>query len=780
MASETHSNKVADNLHLVCQVHSKDAPKVAAEVPTDHLIVIDCSGSMTRDLPSIRGQLKKKLPKQLRSEKDTISLIGFSGRGQCFVILEAEPVATLKDLGDVERAIDRWLNPVGLTGFKEPFEKAAEVIEKVKKKTPGRAASLFFMSDGCDNQWQRSEIMKAVEGVAGKFSSVTVVEYGYYADRPLLTAIAEKTGGSLIFAEDFDRYEPSFEAALHKRASAAPRSEVAISGDPIGGFAFTMKDGDLITFAVEGGKVQIPADTTELFYLSPTAVGKKDRDIIAISKDSVDPHKDSSDLKMLGPAYAAVSLFAVRMKPDVVFPLLKSLGDVRLIEQFSSCFGKQKYSEFMETSKIASFGTGRFEKGWDPNKVPRDDAFTVLDVLNLLAKDDQNRVLMEHPDFKYSRIGRARLDATANLTDAEAEEVQKLSTQLSGEKDPKKIKAISDRISAITEGKGETLKFVEDPAPEGYPISKLTFNKDRPNVSILIQKPGTVDISARLPKELAGLPAKFPTHIIRNYSIIKDGLVHVDMLPVKITEETFNALAKEGVVSGPFNAVTVLNLRSLPVINRRMVKSTSAKTFFTTFFELTKAQAQQKVYNDFVKELLPPKTAAGIVAKYGDKAAEWLKEQGFTDRGFAPTKTETAEATDVYKKKELKVSLKGYSKLPSIKELRDQIAKSKVNAPGKLMQTTLKEVDDFLASDIYKKAADRDKVLEAWLEGQAKQATKTTRELLYGVAQTTFSIIVGQVWFSEFSSLDENSMTIEMDGLKVDCTAEMLEKDEKI
>jgi len=778
---KTTSHKVSDSLYLVRQEVGKGAPKKPVETPVNHVAVIDCSGSMCSDLPRIREQLKKKLPKMLK-EKDTISIVWFSGRGQFGTLLEAEPVATLADLKDVNAAIDRWLKTVGMTGFKEPIEEAAALVARVAKKLPGSAFSLFFMSDGCDNQWPRQDLLKAVEKAAGSFSSSTFVEYGYYADRPLLTAMAEKAGGSLIFADDFDKYAPLFEAAMQKTLSGAPRAEIQVKADTVGGFAWALVAGDLVTFSVEGGKAHVPEDLAEVWYLSPSAVGDKSPESVS------DASKAQKAVPFVDSAYAAVSLFSVRMKPDVVLPLLRSTGDVRFIEQFGGCFGKQKYSEFMDAAKAAAFDPkARWTAGWDPDKVPRDDAFTVLDMLRILSEDDGNRLLLEDPSFKYSRIGRGRVDASSVLTDEEQAEVEKLTSEMGKTKDAKKVADLASRIAAIS-SKPEALRFEADPAPDGYSIANLTYNEDRPNISVLVRKPGTVDVSARASGDVAKrIPAKFPTSVFRNYAVVKDGLVNVKTLPVKLSKETnqkLTGLLRDGTV--PQGAMTIdgdgralVFLDTLPVINRKMVKDVSAKDFFVRNYELTKAQAAQKVYNAYVKELLPSKKAEGIASQYGDEAAAWLKEQGITDGGFNP-KSVQAESTDFYMSKELKTSLKGLSKLPSLKELREQVAKGKLNPGGLLMKSAYDGTEAFLASPIYKKAADKDKVLEAWLEGEAKASKKAVRGLIFEIAKTTFSLIVGQVWFSEFKSLDENTMTVDVDGQKIEFKSELLEKEVKL
>jgi|WetSurMetagenome_2_1015567.scaffolds.fasta_scaffold13738_7 hypothetical protein len=278
------SFKVSDSLYLVCNPVSKSEPAKLVEVPTNHVVIIDCSGSMSCDLPNIRTQLKQKLPKLLRA-KDTISIIWFSGRNQCGILLEAEKVAGLEDLKAVEDAIDRWLRPVCLTGFKEPLELAATLIAKLKTTVPGNVSSLFFISDGCDNCSSRTDVLKVVENLAPMLSSATFVEYGYYADRPLLTQMAQTAGGALIFAEDFPRYAPSFEAVMQRKVSGASKISVKISGEVVGGFAFAMVDGDLLTFSLDSGVVQVPEDLPEIWYASSSSVGKLELEINAIAQN---------------------------------------------------------------------------------------------------------------------------------------------------------------------------------------------------------------------------------------------------------------------------------------------------------------------------------------------------------------------------------------------------------------------------------------------------------------------------------------------------------------
>jgi hypothetical protein len=227
-------------------------------------------------------------------------------------------------------------------------------------------------------------------------------------------------------------------------------------------------------------------------------------------------------------------------------------------------------------------------------------------------------------------------------------------------------------------------------------------------------------------------------------------------------------------------------LDKLPVVNRVMVKAVSAKDLFEKQYLLEKSRAAQKVYKGFRDEKLAKKESPTYKAMYGDDAANWLKEQGFTDySGFSP-KAVQAESTDFYIGKELGVKIAGLSKLPSMKELREQIAKNKMNGGGTLMAIYYREVEKYLDSDAYKNAADKDKLFETWISDKAKKAVSETRSLIFAMAKIKFAIVVGQVWFKEFSSVDENSLKIKVrpepkaDEVELDCKAEMKEIQVKI
>lgn len=755
------SFKVNDKLYLVQKHVPANSKTVYTPSNVNNILVLDCSGSMHYELPKIREQIKRKLPK-LMHEGDTLSIIWFSGRGQFGTLLEAEPVATLADLSEVEKAVDRWLRPVGMTGFKEPLEEVSKLVTRVAKKN-SNPFSLMFLSDGCDNQWDRSSILKATENAATSLSAATFVEYGYYADRPMLSAMAEKAGGSLIFAADFDQYSPQLETTMTKPV-AGKKVQVDLPGDVICGFAYALSGGEITTYGVENGSVSVPENLDSVWYLSPTQVGQV---IDTINSTTAN-----------GAAYAALSLFSIRAKSDVVWALLKTLGDVKFIDQFASCFGKQRYTQFMEETKAAAFDSKlRCEYGYDPDKVPAEDAFTVLDLLELLQNDPETRLLLDLPDFKYSRIGRGRLDADTVLTSEEQSQIETLTTQMKSEKDPKVVAKLAAEIASIS-NKPEALKFVQDPCPEGYALSGLVLAEDRPNVSVRVRKFGTVDLSKRLPEAFSGtglgkVPSQFKTFVYRNYTLVKDGLINVEWLPLSTSKATYDKIkanTKSYYVVGDHTKYCV-NLSSLPVINRKMVNAVSAKELFEREYELLNSQASVKVFKSYLNELFPAKAGEAYSALYGEEAAQWLKDNGISEtNGFNP-KSVQAPATDVYMAKELSASIKGYSSLPSLKDVQAKLKSGKLNGPGMMMAPYVALVES-------KKA---DPNLKDTLAANLESHTNAVRNQMLKLAKLKFAIVVGQVWPTELPTVNDTQYKLTLpDGKVLDCKLEMKEVEVRI
>ena len=135
--------KFDENFCLVSQGINADTV-VEVQKRTNHVFVVDVSGSMSWELPKIRTQLKNKLS-NLMKEGDTISIVWFSGRNESGILKEEIEVKSLKTLSDLNDAIDKWLHPIGLTAFQKPLELVKELIGRVRKNRPDSVFSMIFL-----------------------------------------------------------------------------------------------------------------------------------------------------------------------------------------------------------------------------------------------------------------------------------------------------------------------------------------------------------------------------------------------------------------------------------------------------------------------------------------------------------------------------------------------------------------------------------------------------------------------------------------------------------
>jgi len=809
---------ITPSLFLVLATVSTATAATAGRVPVNNYVAIDGSGSMYGTIDDLRNQVKMKLP-SIMGPDDTLSMVVFSSRGEVHKVCEG--VKTW-DFKSVYPLIDRLVRATNMTGFIDPLKEIAAMRDRVGAKHPG-ANSFWFLSDGDENQGSRAQVIEAMKLASAKMDSVTVVEFGRYANRALLTDMATTGNGRRIFAPNFAAYEPEFEATMGRKLTGGKRVDVKLDGEPVAGLVYGFQGNDLLTFSVANGHVSVPKDVSFISYLSASAVGENQHTLETFAKVSAmgataNPRAISPTSEMalgVNHAYAALSLFAVRLKGEVVIPLLKSLGDVKLIEAFSTCFGKEKYSDFEKLAREAAFGRGRFEKGYNPDAVPADDAFTVFRLLEILTKNQGNKLRIEEFEKSYAKIGRAKIASAENLTVDEAAKVEEynaeidvLRADLKGKRSSmvieqikEKIAAVEAKIQVILDSKSPALKFEATPVPEGIPMTNLIFNEETPNVSVQTTRQGKVALKDRIQAEMARLVAdskanpandsenadkllqiaKIPevmdTFRFRNYAILKDGWCNADELPVRLTKATLDelvaagftmAMLKDPPASFPTagNVDVTIILKGMPTMNRQMVKETSARKLFELEYRLTKLRAEQKVYKAFKTETVGAKKSEGFVATYGEYAEKFLKELGLTESGgFAP-KVTTADPIDFYMSRILTVML--YEEgakdkiaagkaatgkldtLPSMAELNKKIAANGKMAGGAaLMAEVVKEVEAFKKSDVYTKAKDPEALFAAWIEGQADQTVKETRAALREKAQMVFSIIVGQVWFSE-------------------------------
>ncbi len=707
-----------------------EAPKtVLKPEPTHHIIVIDCSGSMSGELPRIRAQIKNKLA-TLVQENDKVSIIWFSSRGECGSVVEKVVVSDAKALSQLAVAVDRWLKPVGCTGFVDPIRKVKSLCDK------GEVHSMLFLTDGNDNCWTPADILKATRELSGMLSSATFVEYGWYCNRKLLADMAEEVGGSLVSCENFDNYEPVFSSVMSRGNLSAKWVSVEIPHGVVDGLVYTTGDSGPIVFKVENGTVSVPEKTDSIFFFSSTGSG-----------DFVKTASDKTPWE--APLRQAAVALSQRGKSATVYKILEGLGDVHLFKKYANAFGKQAQSDFQ---KLALNSKSAYAEGAQGGLHVDEDAFTALDLLSILMEDDGNLLMIGHEEYSYNRIGR-KTEAAPTLTE---EDKANIADALAYAKKASDVQKALAAVPVPVE-----LEFTPD-VTQGVAISSLTWNETRPNVSAGFLIYGSVTTPEQSPMGATTIP----TTIFRNHAFIKDGIINVDKLPVQLTRKTAYTLKGAGVLPSTYKEgeTVVLDLRALPVINRRMVGDVSAESLIRMQYDLTKYKAAQRVYNKYAKAQGKAFTGGAYLAsQFGDEGAAWLAGMGLTDKGFNP-KVVKAPATDFYMGLELTVTIDKLGSLAKVEDVEKKIDTKKALTPREALM-----LEAIMACRDHKEHMTAGE-FEAWVRSEAGQTTQLTRDLMRLIAEIKFSVLIGQVWFKEFASTEEHDISVVLDGVPTACS----------
>ena len=744
--------KLDSNYYLTTQVINSNSTTVEVTKNIDFIFKIDVSGSMSYDLPLIRTQLKNKLP-SLTKIGDRVTIIWFSGRDEAGILVECVEIKTLKTFDTLNNAIDKWLRPVGMTAFKKPYELMKEVIERIKKTNTNPVISSIFLSDGGNNSVPWGEVIQALKEVEKDLASSLIVEYGYYADSQKLTEMSAILGAEKVSCSSFDDYDIVFEKKLTSSVSGGKKSVVEILDKYLYDFAFSVNDGSVLLYNIIDGKILVGADIKEVYFFSDKEIGEENK------------QQDTA-------LYAAIYLLSDMLKMEIAEKVFYVLGDNYYYQMFANAFGKQKLYAFKTAIKdCIADATKRFIGGKGAIQKIDDNTYCFMNLISDLGGMDGVLFYPNHEEFNYNRIGRKRVARGSDLSDAD----KKRLTEASNVEDAAKI------IEELKE-KNVDIKFVNSNPDRGYYLTDLVWNEERANLSIRIY----IDGEAILPVNKFGID-KVASFKYNTFTIVKDGILNVSKLPVSYSPELEKLLKDNRVEyvidNSTFDNKIIIDLSSIPVINRGMVKSISANDLAKQEWELLKLQADKKVY-DYYRKSLFPKTSKGFLEMgMSQEQVDWLKEIGITDfNGFAP-KTDTAESTDFYMSVNLATKVKGLSSLPKVD---DVIAKIKDGKTLKLnewiMSDAIKKYLSQLDSDMYKSLGEEQQkgVLKTYLETKSEILNKQRRKALQEIAQIKFSLILSKKWFKEFKSFDENKLSVKFDGQDLEFTFDMSEKEVKI
>ncbi len=721
--------KIKDNLYLYEQVVPQQE-KASRKETLNHIWIYDRSGSMYNLLSDLADDLIDRA--RTIPSGDTLTLGWFSSETQFQFMLKGFRVSEERDYKAVEDIINANRTTLGCTCFSEILLDTENVINDLAVISPNFA--LCFFTDGypCVSNYKKeyADIHKAIANIEASLSSVMLVGYGDYYNKELMSDMAERFGGMLVHSRDLKAFNLSMESFLVDARERDLKQMVDLDCTSSLG----------VIFSVNGNSINLyqPNSTQQIRY-SPTKGSDNRIYVLADNflKGSTEVTFTDDTVKgnnaevepFVKAAYAASVILTQKTKTDSALDVLACLGDKAFINEVNNAFTNAEYGKAEASIQAAITAVDeRFKQGRDTKYLPAPDAFCLLDLLELMMADKNAYFYPYHEDFNYKRIG------------------------------------------IPTKTKEGYPKFVHEGIVK-CPLDGLTWNSTKLNLSIRAKINGTVELKEGYQEH--GFDQNFKTWIYRNYSLVRDGFLNVLALPVSISESTFNKLQQEGVIGAEENwssdnldKVYTLKLDAIPIMNRAIAQGkTSATDICRKSYQELELEAKIKVFN-FLKNELDPEGTKLQKTSYTPEQEAFLETNGITRNGYAPP-TEKQEATDRYFAKEFEIKIAKHSSLPKVDEIRTKMKDGKaINPPGMLIKKGLELYQEQAAS-----LPEQEQL--KWLDDMVIKLKRELVTLRSDMQKTKFAIMLGKKWFDEFTSRENNTLTI--DGIEYNITVREVE-----
>lgn len=587
--------------------------------------------------------------------------------------------------------------------------------------------TLTFMSDGCpvvpDLRVEDAALDRAAQALRPLLTAGAVVAYGDYADRARLARLAQTLGCELVTAQGVEQVGHTFEKVSKGRARKKKQVVVPAGAECV----FTLEKDGTVT-AVGGRETQTVVDAPEeaaVYALNFSELGSVP-----------ETHGDVDGVHYA----AALALMQTGNVDEAINVTSECLGDVAIVNALGNALTNAELGQVEETLKTCiTDARVRYARGKQLGCAPKDDAFDLLGLLELLMADPECRFYPRHEGFQMKRIGRA------------------------------------------TQTKGIYPKF-EARRDVAVPLSRLVGHASELNLSIGVTIPGTIQLPDYVEvardqggvdlvwRDEIGLPQVYDTKIFRNYALIANALPACTRLPVSVREATFNTLASCDVLVGGLSTQTgptiyELDLTRIPTCNRQRGKEAAD-------FNRLAALAVQSLTLGSAAKVLRAKRDELDSEREGDRLVTLTDDQyTFLERcgvrrdgSFAPP-TVQEEPTDVLDVRVLECKVKNGSPV-SMKDFALMVeGKKKLNYVGEQMKLVHDRITTAMPKTLTK--------ARAWVRDELEGVERAKREVDRDMNARRFAVALTGTWRKHFS---EDEAVIDVDGHPVTLTFRTIQK----
>lgn len=589
-----------------------------------HIQILDRSGSMWGSINQLMEDCKKTITQM--HETDYYTVIWFSSAGEFRTVLkgikndEANREASF-------RVLDSLKHTVGCTCFSESVKETETIVDELTALCPNFSVTLFTDGEAVVPWGEREEykrVQDILDRLKDKILAFNTIGYGNYCNEDVLNQWAATSQfGEFIHSGRIDEYHNIFESNMTKARNL---------------------EKDNVTFNI---------DNTDIYYFTSKSVNKyhekinlnhidkKTNQFVVITDSNVHDISGEINGESFDYSFVTVNTIAKTRMDSLIYKLALAeycygdryesmcllgsvLRDKPLTDGQISAFTPDEKESYKKKLKAAAFrNVGRNKNTARENYVPSENTPCLLDLLGKLSSSSKNLYVVSN---NYKRIGRATTD------------------------DFNMFKKTSKEVTV--------------------PIENITFNEKRLNISIRFEIPGTVSINPKQASKV-NLPSEYSCKISRNYTIVKDGFLNMEEMTLIVDSDTIDYITKnygkEAIknashIDGNMTRI-IFDLTAIPIVNAAMGKA-SIEEVFELVNKENKLKAELKLSKELNKNI-----KTWEQEKYTEEQCTLLEEYGIKNGLYNGIKTSVpkVENSDYYMGKVFELSLKGFSKLSSIK-----------------------------------------------------------------------------------------------------------------
>lgn len=667
----------------------------------NHIWLYDRSGSMYNVIDDLINQLVS-LTKKIKIG-DTLSLGYFSSEGQYDFILIGYKILNDTDYLDLERIIRKNNYTLGCTCFSEIIDKTSIIINNLNVFS--NVFSFVLFTDGypvvSNYKKEIDNINNAIDKIKGNVTTALLIGYGVHYNKSLMLDMATRLNASLIHNKSIDDFTPSVIQNIKLSESAkSVNFNYPFNEKPIASFIIT--DNGLLLLDTNNKQIISDSKDIYVYYIFDN------KDVLIIN-DNIKEFNEVSPSKMVEGIYGSAVVLSQMAKTDKAIDIIGKLGDIYFIDKLNNAYTIEEYGDIENALCLAIYRNDiRFKEGKNLKYLPKDDAFCVLDVINILIDDEESKFYPYDKRFKYNKISKS---------------------------------------VEIDKGYSE---FIPDHNNECL-FKNMIWNKNKLNLSIQTTVKGIIKLKGKNGKKAInfGFVDDYPTWQYKTYNFICDGIPNIKKIYIKTSEKTYKILKSKKIIFNDTykrNKMYGISFENIPVINKVICENhISGTELCSLIFDELKLMAKIKVYKHYMNIDFPIQEL--IATNFNEEQQKFLIDNGIKieDGSYSPMVV-AKESHDYYMAKTFDIKIKGCSVLPSVNKV--------INKKEKLTFV------ESIINDAITQYNNHPKLKEP-IESELKKFKIELQKIRTLIQKTKFSIILGKKWFDEFGSREETTLIVD-------------------